>query len=237
MTLNTDLKLMILKGLDRQDCYSFCQGDSRISQFCRTHQLTAMDDTINENNPFGVLIDTRLKLADYINRGYETVYSLILNTEEDHVEDHWGNDVETNIGGAAKDVEILGIVPGYMNGTYYAYRDGYDHWSKYYHLSLDGLPPAQGSLINIVAIMSDDEDFPLPTIYTYNYKNETDLENYLKAFLGENPRIKENEDDENFTQVTIRSIIEQARETGKWIGYNEQSTYTKVLKFYSFPCP
>lgn len=154
--LPKDLKLLILNDIDLASRFKFCQADKRISEFCRKYKLTA-DDHILLQNPEGQLIDTRRKQADLINRGFQTVFSLILNENERNNGEHGDGYASTNIPNA-ETMEVLELVFGADRGTDFYSQHNYDVKDYRIHMNMIGLPPKEGDLIKFLFINASSYD-------------------------------------------------------------------------------
>lgn len=222
--LNKDLKLLILTSLPIDDRLNFCQSDRRISNFCRENNLTGYDATIQTWNPSGELIDSKAKLAEYIERGYDTVYSLLLTEFDDEDVDNPRD---------LRDINIIGIIPGVNKGTVYIneiteYRDSY----HFYHFSMPGLPPSRGTTLKIIAFIYYDFG-GMVEIDAYEYRDEEELYQILSSetMIPDNFKWKYNGED-------VQKLKKQGSVLdAKYVDYDGNVRNSHKIALYELPCP
>jgi len=172
-----DIKLLTIGNLDEKERFAFCQANRKISEFCRQYKLTA-DDKAIESNPTGVLIDTRRKQADLIKRGFETVFSVVMNEKDSDSDDDDDNIRSDNIP-ELKNIEVLELRFGLNQGTEYYIQHGHDIWETRVHLQMKGLPPFQESMIDFVLIATEPPYDGITRFEAFPYYSQQDLMNIL----------------------------------------------------------
>lgn len=219
--LPKDIRFYILNKIDPDSLQSFCQTNKAIADFCRENGLT-MHSRLLAMNPQGELIDTKFKKAELIKRGFETIYSLFLNEKELDNGERGNYFFATNMPDP-KDITALELVFGYNNGTEYVTAIRNDHKSMTVHLTVIGLPPPQGELVNFLLVISmgfDDWE-----ITAYHYLNREDLIEHLQnRGVEEYPKIYK-------SIVTEPGFLDQFLAKGRIVVENG------VAQLYSLPSP
>ena len=183
--LPKDLKLLILNDIDLASRFKFCQADKRISEFCRKYKLTA-DDHVLSQNPEGQLIDTRRKQADLINRGFRTVFSLILNENKRNNGEHGDSYGSTNIPNV-ETMEVIELVFGADLGTDFYSQHNHDVRDYRIHMNMFGLPPKEGDLIKFLFI--NQGSYSGEYFNAVHFTQNDDLETIIYEFSGTEPSI------------------------------------------------
>lgn len=173
-----DVKLMIMSQLDEKTIFAFCQSNKNIYNFCKTNNLTADLSYINKKNPKGVLIDNSRKHADLLRRGFETVFSIIMTTElQDNGENRYSDAYRNSNLPDFENLNALELKYGLYTGTEFFESGPCGAKFTRPRLSIRGLPPLQGTIINFVLLVKIDMfEFDMEASV---YKNNEDLYGFL----------------------------------------------------------
>jgi hypothetical protein len=221
-SLPKDIKFYILNKIEPDDLQLFCQTNKVIANFCRENKLT-LHSRLLAMNPQGELIDTNFKKAELIKRGFETIYSLVLNEKEQDNGERGDYFFATNMPDP-KDIQALELVFGMNNGTDYFTASGNDHKLLMVHLTVIGLPPPQGTLVNFLLVISFGvDDWEITARY---YLNKEDLIKHLQ-----------NRGREEYPSKIYKSIVTEPGILDQFLTNGRIVVGHEVAQLYSLPSP
>lgn len=208
-----DVKLFLIGKLDDHSRYKFCQINKKMAEFCRKYRLTRYDDLI-KLNPDGVLIDTRYKQGELIDRDFYTTFSLVMNEETD--------DEDTNIPRNIK-IQVLHLLFGADLGTSYYTQHGYDFESFQVNMNMIGLPPNKGSPINVM-------------LFVYNrYDGKTAIDAFHYIDNNDLRLIIQNQVEQGYTICKL--IIDNPKYFDQLLQERKFDLNYDVISLWTLPCP